>query len=208
MIVKDTKQLGNFKKGINLYIPKKRTSASPAPITTSRAFDSIGDQVGTTNTGAIPNSWVSSSSVASVIFAQNNSVTSIGDNAFSNNSLTTVTIPNNVTNIGSYAFSNNSLTTVTIPNNVTSIGSYAFAYNALTTVTVPDSVTSIGSYAFVYNTSLASVSCFAVRTAFVGSSAFFQTGSPLVIRVRAADATWTAGGQSFQGASVTVIKDL
>ena len=28
MIVKGTKQLGNFKKGINLYIPKRKTSAA------------------------------------------------------------------------------------------------------------------------------------------------------------------------------------
>ena len=28
MILKDTKQLGNFKRGINLYIPKRKTSAA------------------------------------------------------------------------------------------------------------------------------------------------------------------------------------
>ena len=32
MIVKGTKQLGNFKKGINLYIPKRKTSAAPSGI--------------------------------------------------------------------------------------------------------------------------------------------------------------------------------
>ena len=33
MIVKGTKQLRNFKKGINLYIPKRKTSAAPYPQT-------------------------------------------------------------------------------------------------------------------------------------------------------------------------------
>jgi len=31
MIVKGTKQLGSFKRGINLYVPKKKVVAPPAP---------------------------------------------------------------------------------------------------------------------------------------------------------------------------------
>ena len=58
-----------------------------------------------------------------------NSVTSIGDKAFSRNNLTSVTIPNSVTNIGNSAFYNNNLTSVTIPNSVTSIGVRAFFKN-------------------------------------------------------------------------------
>ena len=56
------------------------------------------------------------------------SVTSIGDNAFSNCSgLTSVTIPNCVTSIGEGAFKNCiGLTSITIPNSVTSIGYEAF----------------------------------------------------------------------------------
>ena len=80
-----------------------------------------------------------------------NSVTSIGDYAFYNNNLTSVTIPNSVTSIGESAFSNNQLTSVTIPNSVTSIGNYAFKKNQLTSVTIPNSVTSIGGYAFNEN---------------------------------------------------------
>jgi hypothetical protein len=75
-------------------------------------------------------------------------VTSIGDSAFGNRTLTGVTIPNSVTSIGYQAFANSTITaTITIPNSVTSIGSYAF-YNCNSINTIPDSVTSIGDNAF------------------------------------------------------------
>ena len=80
-----------------------------------------------------------------------NSVTSIGNDAFRYSQLTSVTIPDSVTSIGSEAFYYNQLTSVTIPNSVTSIGEGAFSSNQLTSVTIPDSVTSIGNYAFSYN---------------------------------------------------------
>jgi len=80
-----------------------------------------------------------------------NSVTTIGDYAFSENLLTTVTIPNSVTTIGDYAFYENLLTTVTIPNSVTTIGEGAFQKNSLTSVTIGNAVTSIGKEAFDTN---------------------------------------------------------
>ena len=88
-----------------------------------------------------------------------NSVTSIGDDAFSGTGLTSVTIPNSVTSIGNWAFSGCSgLTSVTIGNSVTSIGDWAFSYCfGLTSVTIPNSVTSIGDRAFWGCTGLTSV---------------------------------------------------
>jgi hypothetical protein len=56
-----------------------------------------------------------------------------------------------VTTIRREAFQNNALTSITIPNSVTTIGSEAFELNALTSVTIPDSVTTIGYDAFVDN---------------------------------------------------------
>ena len=78
-------------------------------------------------------------------------VVSIGDNAFLNKGITSVTIPSSVTSIGSGAFYKNQLTSVEIPSSVTSIGDWAFAYNFLTSVEIPSSVTSIGSGAFNNN---------------------------------------------------------
>ena len=83
-----------------------------------------------------------------------NSVTSIGNGAFSGcSSLTSITIPNSVTSIGGDAFEDcSSLTSINIPNSVISIGDYAFrSCESLTSINIPDSVTSIGAEAFNYS---------------------------------------------------------
>ena len=87
----------------------------------------------------------------SSVIPDDDSVTSIGDYAFSGcRTLTSVTIPDSVTSIGSSAFYNcTSLTSVIIPDSVTSIGGAAFSgCTSLTSIAIPDSVTSIGNYAF------------------------------------------------------------
>ena len=79
-----------------------------------------------------------------------NSVTNIGENAFTGSSLTSIAIPSSVTSIGAYAFADcNSLTSITIPSSVTSIGDGTFAdCSSLTSITIPNSITSIGHEMF------------------------------------------------------------
>ena len=88
-----------------------------------------------------------------------NSVTSIGDHAFTGSGLTRITIGTNVTSIGDLAFLFcRSLTRVTIPNSVTSIGDCAFfSCSSLTNVTIGNSVTIIGGETFQYCTSLTAI---------------------------------------------------
>ena len=97
---------------------------------------------------------------SSVIFeGRTYSVRSIGDSVFTQNDITSITIPNSVTTIGNSAFSGcTSLTSITIPYSVTSIGDDAFeGCTGLTSINIPNSVTSIGKNAFDYCTGLTSI---------------------------------------------------
>jgi hypothetical protein len=147
--------------------------------------------------------------LATVTFAEDSQLQTIGNYAFSNcTSLTSITIPNSVTSIGYEAFYNcsrlttvtfaegfsmsignwfaglTSLTTVNIPNSVTSIGNYAF-FNctSLASITIPAGVTEIGSYAFSSCTSLTSITIPASVTE-IGYSAFYSWTSSQTIYVK------------------------
>lgn len=90
-----------------------------------------------------------------------NSVTAIGENAFSGAAeLTSINIPNQVTSIGDSAFwSCEGLTSITLPNQITHIGNSTFRYcESLASIAIPNSVKSIGDEAFYYCTGLSSVS--------------------------------------------------
>ena len=94
--------------------------------------------------------------LASVIIPD--SVTSIGQYAFSGCALTGITIPDGVTSIGNGTFYNcSSLASANIPDSVTSIGMYAFSNSALTSITIPGSVASIGMCVFADCSNLTSV---------------------------------------------------
>ncbi len=80
-----------------------------------------------------------------------NSVTAIGDQAFSNcSNLVSITIPESVTSIGESAcYHCKSLKSITIPNSVTTISDCSFrGCSNLMSVTISDRVTSIGNGVF------------------------------------------------------------
>ena len=86
------------------------------------------------------------------------SVISIGESSFAVCDMTNVIIPDSVTSLGYNAFGGNYMTSVTISNNVTSIeGSTFFGCTNLTSVTIPDSVAAIGIVAFYHCNSLTDV---------------------------------------------------
>jgi len=128
------------------------------------------------------------------------SVTTIGNNAFRYNSLTSVTIGNSVETIGNYAFYNNALTSVIIPDSVTTIGNNAFGGNPLTSVTIGNSVATIGNNAFRYN-SLTSVTI-GNSVATIGNNAF---GNNALASVTIPDSVTTIGDSAFASNLLTSV---
>ena len=78
-------------------------------------------------------------------------VTAIANDAFRNDQLTSVTIPNGIISIGNNTFANNQLINVTIPNSVITIGAKAFENNRLSNITIGNGVETIGERAFFGN---------------------------------------------------------
>lgn len=77
----------------------------------------------------------------------------IGERAFANTKLTSVTIPSSVTSLGKEAFySCGSLTKLSIGSGVKTINDGTFAYTSLTSVTIPSTVTCIYAGAFKIST--------------------------------------------------------
>ena len=149
---------------------KDKTELIQYPVGNKRTEYKIPDSVTSIGDSAFYNTGLTSITIP-------DSVTSIGDSAFYHcTRLTSVTIPDSVTSIGDRAFSGcYRLTSVTIPNSVTSIGDSAFCNTELTSITIPDSVTSIGDYAFYYCTRLTSVTIPDSVTS-IGEWAFHDTG--------------------------------
>ena len=81
---------------------------------------------------------------------ENLPVAKIGAQAFNNNNLTSVVIPDSVTELGFEAFMGNSLTSVVIPDSVKVINQAVFMKNNLTSVVIPD-LEIIGGGAFMDN---------------------------------------------------------
>ena len=105
-------------------------------------------------------------------------VTVIDDSAFTNQYITSLSLPTTLITIGENAFSYNWLTSLTIPENVVTIKDYAFLDQAdetnekLQNLTLGSSVASIGTQAFKKN-ELNSI-LFASTVQSIGEEAFFD----------------------------------
>ncbi|MDT2227957.1 leucine-rich repeat protein [Enterococcus faecalis] len=125
-------------------------------------------------------------------------ITTIGDSAFSNKGITSVTFPNTVTIINRLAFDNNpNLTNVQLPSNLTTIGMGAFRECGLTNVVIPDSVTTLDSYAF-YRNKLTNVTI-GSGVSYISSFAF--PGNPLV-NLQLGENVTRIGEGAFSGTTI------
>ena len=95
---------------------------------------------------------------------------SIGENAFHDNNITTLTIPEGVKEIGKSAFAGNNINQVKLPSTLQSIGESAFIWNNISTLTIPEGVKEIGKSAFQYN----KISTLSVSAKEIGEDAFLN----------------------------------
>jgi uncharacterized repeat protein (TIGR02543 family) len=142
------------------------------------------------------------SALTSVTFGAGSKLNHIGNRAFDDSSLASITIPAGVTAIGTSAFrdtgnldtvlfaansrlkfigakafENSDFSSIQIPASVTHIWNDAFSESNLTTVTIPANVTHIGAEAFYESYDLASITFVAgSKLSFIGESAFSDTG--------------------------------
>ena len=68
-----------------------------------------------------------------------------------------VVIPDSVTSIGQWAFSNTGISSVTLPKNIKTIGYGSFYNNNLTSITIPSEVNKINGVAFSNNQKLTKI---------------------------------------------------
>jgi hypothetical protein len=110
-------------------------------------------------------------------------VVAIGDNAFANSTITSVTIPNSVITIGNGAFNYCTLLeTITIPDSVITIGNDAFIGCRITSITIPNSVTTIGNSVFNGCTLLETINIPNLVTS-IGSGTFASCTSLIAITI-------------------------
>ena len=100
-----------------------------------------------------------------------NSVTSLGESAFSYSGLASITLPNSITSLGGSCFSScSNLTSIAIPDSVTHIGDSCFSScSNLTGINIPRSVTSLGRTVFYMCSNLTSINIPDTMTSLGGS---------------------------------------
>lgn len=102
-----------------------------------------------------------------------NSVTSIGEGAFSNTQLESFSLPASVTSIPNRMFDSSRITSIELPNTVKSIGDEAFGNTSLKAITIPASVKTIGVDAF-RGSEIREITCEATDAPVVGANAFYN----------------------------------
>ncbi len=113
------------------------------------------------------------------------SVTSVGDNAFLQDGLTSVVIPNSITTIGEFSFNTNALTSVDIGTSVSTIRRAAFANNLLESIILPDTVTVLGDQVFAFNP----ITTVAFGTSITSIGAKVFEGNPAITTVTSLSVT-------------------
>ncbi|MDE6017547.1 MAG: leucine-rich repeat protein, partial [Muribaculaceae bacterium] len=87
--------------------------------------------------------------VTSVEFNSRSKMEYIGDYAFANTNISSITLPETMKNIGDYAFEETGLTSIDIPKSIKSIGDYAFFNTTkLHEIKLQEGLESIGAYSF------------------------------------------------------------
>ena len=115
----------------------------------------------------------------------------IGNTAFFNSAVTSVTIPDSVTSISDDAFVNcPQLTNISIPNSVTYIGFSAFnSCTSLKSITLPSSLSTIQSYAFCNCGNLETIRI-PVSVTSIGNNAFADCPSLMTVTYPGSKTQW------------------
>ena len=154
------------------------------------AVVNIPSEINGTPVTTIGNAAFHDSAVTSVTIPD--SVTAIPDRAFANCfQLTNISIPNSVTSIGFSAFEHcTSLKSITLPSSLRNISMFLFHNcSQLTTIQIPDSVPSIQDYAFGNCTSLETIQI-PVSVTSIGSNAFDRCPNSMTVTYSGSKKQW------------------
>ena len=141
-----------------------------------------------------------STGINSLAFEDGSKITTIGANAFAGNRIPNLALPNSLTTIGEGAFRNNtSLTEANLPsnNNYQTVSNNLFNGAKLTSITIPDNVTAIGANTFYNNDLQEIIIADTSKLQSIGSQAF--SGNSKVTSINIPASVTTIGTNAFSG---------